>query len=149
MSRWRLLGRRGARPDLPPLASVPPVAELPEAVLQSGARYLGTTLAGEPDRRVTSRGLGARSSTRLSLSAEVLDVVRLAGSFRIPAGCLRGARHAAAFLGAEVPDGVLVVTWAHGDQILDTGFHLLGDGEPARRRGPWVRRLSAMAREPS
>ena len=107
--------------------------DLPAARLQSGARYFGTTTSGDWLDRVVARGLGARSSCRLSLSAEGLDVIRLAGSFRIPAAALRGARHDQGIAGKVVPPhGLLVVTWQHGDYLLDTGFRLeLSDAEAA------------------
>jgi hypothetical protein len=140
--------RRRARHDLPPLVPTPAVADLPEAKLLSGARYVGTTTSGPMLDRVAARGLGSRSSCRLSLSGEGLDVVRLAGSFRIPAGSLRGARR---------DEEALVVTWQHGDLVLDTGFRLTlaelsarsGAGAPAApdKYGSWVRSISKMAKE--
>jgi hypothetical protein len=137
--------RRGGRHELPPLVPTPTVADLPQAKLQSGARYVATTTGGE---RVTARGLGGRGSCRLSLSGEGLDVIRLAGSFRIPAGALRGARH---------DEEALVVAWQHGDLALDTGFRLTaaevsargGAGAPQApdKYGAWVRSISKMAKE--
>jgi hypothetical protein len=136
------------------------VADLPEAKLQSGARYLGTTTSGDWLDRVVARGLGARSSCRLSLSGEGLDVVRLAGSFRITAEALRGARHDRGIAGKVVPPhGVLVVTWQHGDLLLDTGFRLElsdpgaavaapgSDKSVTERHNAWVRSISKMAKE--
>ena len=76
--------------NLPPLVEAPAVADLPEPKLISGGRYFGTTVSGDWLDRVVARGLGARSSCRLNLSGEGLDVIRLAGSFRIPAAALRG-----------------------------------------------------------
>ena len=163
LGMWRGWKRRGRRHDLPPLVPVPAVAELPEARLQSGARYFGTTTRGDWLDRVVARGLGARSSCRLSLSGEGLDVVRLAGSFRIPAAALRGARHATGIAGKVVPPhGVLVVTWQHGDLLLESGFRLTtvelpgaggagtpegGDRSVTERHNAWVRTISKMAKE--
>ena len=150
---WR---RRESRHDLPPLHEAPAVADLPPAKLQSGARYFGTTVGGNWLERVTARGLGARSSARLSLSAEGLDVIRLAGSFRIPVEALRGARHDQGLAGKVVPPhGLLVVTWQHGDLTLDTGFRL---EPPAPAKGSaapnvtevhtqWVRSISKLVRD--
>lgn len=155
---WRGWRRRGRKHDLPPLVPTPPVDALPEARLQAGARYFGTTVSGDWLDRVVAHGLGPRSSARLHLSDDGLDVVRLAGSFRIPREALRGARQDRGIAGKVVPPhGVLVVTWAHGDLVLDTGFRLT---EPAPPREPtgrrprgmaethqqWVRTLSKMAR---
>jgi hypothetical protein len=123
---WR---RRARRHELPPLVPAPAVADLPPAKLQAGARYFGTTISGNWLERVVAHGLGARSGARISLSSEGLDVIRLVGSFRIPAAALRGARHDQGIAGKVVPPhGILVVTWQHGDLLLDTGFRL----EPPR-----------------
>jgi hypothetical protein len=146
---WR---RRAKRHDLPALLQAPPVAELPPAKLQAGARYFGTTTSGNWLDRVVAHGLGARSSARLSLSAEGLDVIRLAGSFRIPASALRGARHDQGIAGKVVPPhGLLVVTWQHGDHLLDTGFRLTDETVAAKgtteAHNTWIRAISKMARE--
>ena len=50
--------------------------------MQASARYLGTL--DSAGQKVIGRSLSAKSSARLSLSDEALDVVRIAGSFRIP-----------------------------------------------------------------
>ncbi len=163
LGMWRGWKRRGRKHDLAPLVEAPSVADLPEPKLQSGARYFGTTVSGDWLDRVVARGLGARSSCRISLSAEGLDVIRLAGSFRIPVTALRGARHDQGIAGKVVPPhGVLVVTWQHGDLLLDTGFRLtiaeLSDSGAAIATGGsdksvteahnrWVRTISKMAKE--
>jgi hypothetical protein len=145
------LHRRASR--FAPLVPVPPVAELPEAKLQAAARYLGTL--DEQGSRVVGQSLAARSAARLSLSAEALDVVRIAGSFRIPAAALRGASTAERFDGKPVRD-LLLVRWVHDEHRWQTGFRL----EPSKaldrrdRRattrppdvGAWVRTISKMAR---
>lgn len=173
---WRGWKRRGRRHDLPPLVAcpeeprheasrreAPAVADLPEPRLQAGARYFGTTVSGDWLDRVVARGLGARGSCRLSLSGEGLDVIRLAGSFRIPASALRGARHDQGIAGKVVPPhGLLVVTWQHGDHLLDTGFRLTPvegpggdvvgttsapDKSVTEIHNRWVRSISKMAKE--
>ena len=173
LGMWRGWRRRAHKHDLPPLVAcpeeprdeasrraAPTVADLPPAKLQSGGRYFGTTTSGDWLDRVVARGLGARSSCRLSLSAEGLDVIRLAGSFRIPAAALRGARHDQGIAGKVVPPhGVLVVTWQHGEYELDTGFRLElsepqaapattgSDKSVGERHNAWVRSISKMAKE--
>lgn len=146
---WR---RRSRKHDLPPLVPAPPVADLPPARLQGGARYFGTTVSGDWLDRVVARGLGARSTSRLSLSDEGLDVIRLAGSFRIPADALLGARHDQGIAGKVVPPhGVLVVTWRHGELVLDTGFRLtdetVADKGTTEAHNAWIRTISKIARE--
>ncbi|HEU4513955.1 MAG TPA: hypothetical protein VFR87_12695 [Nocardioidaceae bacterium] len=154
---WRGWRRRANRHDVPPLPPAPAVADLPPAKLQAGARYFGTTVSDSWLDRVVAQGLGARSTARLSLSTEGLDVIRLAGSFRIPVEALRGARHDQGIAGKVVPPhGVLVVTWQHGDLVLDTGFRL----EPPRpaqgsaaqatvneTHNQWIRTISKLVRE--
>jgi hypothetical protein len=152
LAMWRGWRGRAAKHDLPPLVPTPPVAELPEPKLAGGARYFGTTTSGDWLDRVVAHGLGARSSCRLNLSAEGLDVVRLAGSFRIPADALRGARHDQGIAGKVVPPhGVLVVTWQHGDLTLDTGFRLtdeaVGDKGVTEAHNLWIRAISKMAKK--
>ena len=157
LGMWRGWRKRASRHDLPALVPAPPVSDLPPAKLQVGARYLGTTVSGDWLDRVVAQGLGARSNARLSLSAEGLDVIRLAGSFRIPVGALRGARHDQGIAGKVIPPhGVLVVTWQHGDHLLDTGFRLepprpvKGNGaQPTitELQNQWVRSISKLARD--
>jgi hypothetical protein len=120
---WRGWRRRGRKHDLPPLASPP--EEQPDVLLDAGGSYFGTTTSGNWLDRVVARGLGTRSSCRLSLSDGGLDVHRPAGSFRIPVTALRGARRDRGIAGKVVPPhGVLIVTWQHGEHLLDTGFRL-------------------------
>jgi hypothetical protein len=60
------------------------------------------------------------------------------------------------------PHGVLVVTWQHGDLLLDTGFRLVlaelsdstvagattgPDNSVKERHNAWVRSISKMAKE--
>jgi hypothetical protein len=149
---WRGWRHRGRRHDLPELVPAPPVADLPQAKQQAGARYFGTTVSGDWLDRVVARGLGARSSCRLSLSPEGLDVIRLAGSFRIPAQALRGARHDQGIAGKVVPPhGLLVVTWQHGEYLLDTGFRFTDKSSPGKSvtdaHNTWIRSVGKIAKE--
>lgn len=136
---WR---RRSRRHDLPPLVPVP-LGGLPAPLLEADGTYYGTTVSGDWLDRVVARRLGARSSCRLHLSDEGLDLVRFLGPFRIPAGALRGARHDQGIAGKVVPPhGVLVVTWQHGDLLLDTGFRLVDGGTTAHNQ--WVGTISSL-----
>jgi hypothetical protein len=135
LGMWRGWRRRGRRHDLLPLAVVP--ADAPPPTLRSAAHYFGTTVSGDWLDRVVARGLGARSSCQLALTSDGLDVLRPSGAFRIPVAALRGARHDQGIAGKVVPPhGVLVVTWQHGDHLLDTGFRLspteLSEAQTAR-----------------
>jgi hypothetical protein len=146
------------RTKVPPLVPIPPIAELPPARMQASARYLGTIDAS--GERVVGQSLAAKSAARLSLSAEALDVVRIAGSFRIGLDALRGARTDAHFIGKPVSD-LLLIRWEHEGHEWETGFRL----DPARSirdaakapiaggkaaappdTGAWVRTISKLAR---
>ncbi len=157
LGMWHGWRKRARKHDLPPLPEPP--AELPAPLVQADARYFGTTTSGNWLDRVVAHGLGSRSSCRLSLSAQGLDVVRPAGSFRIPAAALRAARHDQGLAGKVVPPhGLLVVTWQHGDLILDSGFRLNDphpEAAPASVRGGaitashdiWISSISTIAKE--
>jgi hypothetical protein len=147
-----------SRSKISSLVPIPPVDQLPPAKLQASARYLGTLDANR--EKVVGQSLAARSAARLSLSSEALDVVRIAGSFRIPAADLRGARSADSFAGKPVRD-LLLVRWAHDGDDWETGFRMeadrsvrdaakaqLGSGPaPVRPEvSVWVRTISKMAR---
>ncbi len=142
----KLAGRGDA--DVPALMPVPAMADLPRPKLQSPARYLGTlTTDGS---KVVGHTLAAKSSSRLHLSVEGLDVVRMAGSFRVPVEALRGATTAGEFGGKQV-ETLLVVRWEHGGQEWRTGFRLeasknLKTGASAPELDQWVRTISKMAR---
>jgi len=145
-------------PKVPALVPIPPISELPPAKLQASARYLGTVDAS--GEKVIGQGLAAKSAARLSLSAEALDVVRIAGSFRITPAALRGARAGEHFNGKPVRD-LLVVRWAHHGDDWESGFRMeaarsvkdaakaqLGTSKaPVRPEvDVWVRALSKLAR---
>ncbi|HET6165411.1 MAG TPA: hypothetical protein VFE07_01170 [Marmoricola sp.] len=149
---------RRSSAKVPPLVPIPPIAELPPAKLQASARYLGTVDAqGE---RVIGQSLSAKSSARLSLSSEALDVVRIAGSFRIRHDALRGARGGEQFNGKPVRD-LLLVRWAHEGHDWETAFRMeaassVRDAAKAQLAGgtgavrpevdAWVRSIAKIAR---
>jgi hypothetical protein len=159
LGMWRGWRRRSRKHDLAPLEPVPDSGAQP--VLEASARYFGTTVAGEWLDRVVARGLGARSGCRLSLLPEGLDVHRPGTSFRIPDRCLLGARVDRGLAGMVIPPhGLLVVTWRHGDYVLDTGFRLAdlsgarpaGAGHPPdksveERHQRWIRAIEAIVKE--
>ena len=139
---------RRREPKFPTLVPVPAMKDLPKAKLQSAARYLGTLNAD--DEKVTGQSMAAKSSSRLNLSEEALDVVRMAGSFRIPVEALRGATTATHFDGKPVQD-LLVVRWEHGEHQWRTGFRMdpsknIKAGSTAPEVDRWVRTISKMSR---
>jgi hypothetical protein len=138
LGMWRGWRRRGRRHDLPPLVAAAPVAD---PSLEASGRYFGTTTSGSWLDRVVAHGLGTRSGCEVSLSAAGLDVVRPSGSFRIRPSALRGARLDKGIAGKVVPpQGILVVTWKHGDLLLDSGFRF---ADPAQHE-VWVQEVSSM-----
>jgi hypothetical protein len=141
---WRGWRRRGRKHDLPPL---PPVPLVRHPALAADARCYGTTVAGDWLDRVVARGLGARQAARLELSEAGVDVLGHAVSFRIPAVALRDARLHPGHAGKVVPPhGLMVLTWAHGDLLLDTGFRLVDGGAAAQER--WVAAVAALVPAP-
>ncbi len=142
LGMWRGWRRRALRHDLPPLTEVPPtLGTAAAAILEADAQFYGTTVSGDWLDRVVARGLGSRSSCHLVLSADGLDVRRPSASFRIQASALRGTRHDQGIAGKVVPPhGVLVVTWQHGDHLLDTGFRLAG----AKQHDTWVPAITSL-----
>lgn len=116
--------------DLPELPAVPP--DQPEtgpdggpgAPLRMTGRYHGSTTAGQWLDRVVAQGLGTRSRAELTLTGGGLAVVRPGSrDFFIPAGQLRGARLDKGIAGKVLTEGgLLVITWEHGDRLLDSGF---------------------------
>lgn len=156
---WRGWHHRIRRHDVPPLVPVP--EDAPEPLLAGAGRYIGTTVSGDWLDRVLAQGLGVRAECRLELSDEGLDVLRPRGPFRIPTTALRGARHDQGIAGKVVPPhGLLVVTWQHGDLLLDTGFRLTGPPERGDGAAPqgsdtsvtevhdrWIQTISKLAKE--
>ncbi|MFJ9029860.1 hypothetical protein ACIRQP_15260 [Streptomyces sp. NPDC102274] len=108
--------------DLPELPGAP---ETPgEARLSLSGRYHGSTTAGQWLDRIVAHGLGARSRVELTLTDAGLDVVRPgANDFFVPAAQLREARLDKGIAGKVLAEGgLLIVTWRHGDKLIDSGF---------------------------
>lgn len=126
--------------DLPELPSAP---EQPgEARLTMSGRYHGSTTAGQWLDRIVAHGLGTRSRAELTLTDAGLDVVRPgARDFFVPADRLRGARLDKGIAGKVLTEGgLLVVTWAHGDKLIDSGFR----SDHAAEHTEWVDTLNEM-----
>lgn len=142
LMRQGWLWRRTRQSGLPELPVTP--RQRTETLLELEGRYHGTTTAGNWLDRIVAHRLGERSLVELTLSAEGLDVVRPASqSFFVPVAALRGARTDRGIAGKVVPEGgLLVVTWEHGGQELDTGFR--GD-HPAEHEN-WVTAIEVLLR---
>ncbi|MCB5165303.1 hypothetical protein LG634_10730 [Streptomyces bambusae] len=132
---------RGAlQVDLPELPVAPD--GLPEHRLALTGRYHGSTTAGQWLDRIVAHGLGVRSRVELTLTDAGLDVVRPgATDFFVPAAQLRGARLDKGIAGKVLTEGgLLVVTWAHGDKLIDSGFR----SDRAAEHAAWVEALTLM-----
>lgn len=87
-------------------------------------RYHASTTAGQWLDRIVAHGLGTRSRVELTLTEQGLDVVRPgAADFFVPAAQLRDARLDKGIAGKVLPEGgLLIITWALGDRLIDSGF---------------------------
>ncbi|MFD1660770.1 hypothetical protein ACFSL4_21810 [Streptomyces caeni] len=126
--------------DLPELPGAPD--DPGPARLEMTGRYHGSTTAGQWLDRIVAHGLGTRSRVELILTDAGLEVVRPgAGDFFVPAGRLRGARLDKGIAGKVLTEGgLLVVTWAHGDRLIDSGFR----SDHAAEHNDWVDTLNQM-----
>ncbi len=126
--------------DLPELPTSP--EESGEVKLTMSGRYHGSTTAGQWLDRIVAHGLGTRSRVELTLTEAGLDVVRPgATDFFIPAGALREALLGKGIAGKVLSEGgLLVVTWAHGDRLIDSGFR----SDHAAEHAEWVDTLNSM-----
>ncbi|MFD3500936.1 hypothetical protein ACFWWT_19175 [Streptomyces sp. NPDC058676] len=125
------------KPSLPGMPQEPGAAKL----TMSG-RYHGSTTAGQWLDRIVAHGLGTRSRVELTLTDAGLDVVRPgATDFFVPLEALREARLDKGIAGKVLTEGgLLVVTWSHGDRLLDSGFR----SERAAEHNEWVDVINSM-----
>lgn len=117
---WRARRRRHA--DLPTLPPVP--ADPGPPIAAADGLYVGTTVAGDWLDRVVTHDLGGQGRAVMSVAPAGVTVSRVgATDVFVPAAALRAARLDRALAGKVVEGGGLVVlTWAHGDRLLDTAF---------------------------
>ncbi|WP_030810602.1 hypothetical protein [Streptomyces sp. NRRL F-2799] len=126
--------------DLPELPEVP--EDPGPAILTMSGRYHGSTTAGQWLDRIVAHGLGSRSRAELTLTDAGLAVERPgATDFLIPVAALRGARLDKGIAGKVLTEGgLLVVTWAHGEKLIDSGFR----SDHAAEHTTWVDALNQM-----
>lgn len=135
---WKWRG--SLQSDLPELPTAPEHAG--EARLTLDGRYHGSTTAGQWLDRIVAHGLGTRSRVELTLTDAGIEVVRPgANDFFIPAEALREARLDKGIAGKVLAEGgLLIVTWAHGEKLLDSGFR----SDRAAEHAAWVETLNNM-----
>ncbi|MET9444778.1 hypothetical protein [Streptomyces sp. NPDC006610] len=128
--------------DLPELLTAP--EETGPVKLSMSGRYHGSTTAGQWLDRIVAHGLGTRSRAELTLTDAGLDVVRPgAADFFVPASALREARLDKGIAGKVLTEGgLLVVTWAHGDRLIDSGFR----SDRAAEHPEWVAAINSMTK---
>ncbi|MEU9977170.1 hypothetical protein [Streptomyces sp. NPDC051014] len=158
---WKWRGTlQGDLPELPTRPSStttlnrggkPPQSGMPDdpgpVRLTMSGRYHGSTTAGQWLDRIVARGLGSRSRAELTLTDAGLDVVRPGASdFFIPAAALREALLGKGIAGKVLTEGgLLVVTWQHGDRLIDSGFR----SDHAAEHAEWVDAINSMIKTPS
>ncbi|MEU5803232.1 hypothetical protein ABZ773_22455 [Streptomyces sp. NPDC047804] len=138
---WKWRG--SLQSGLPEPATTPEGFADGETLLTLTGRYHASTTAGQWLDRIVAHGLGTRSRTELTLTEQGLDVVRPgAADFFVPAAALREARLDKALAGKVLPEGgLLVITWAHGDQLIDSGFR----SDHAAEHQAWVDAVNHLA----
>ncbi|MFB7374359.1 hypothetical protein ACFC0D_31495 [Streptomyces sp. NPDC056222] len=135
---WKWRG--SLQSDLPELPSAPDAPG--EAKLTLSGRYHGSTTAGQWLDRIVAHGLGTRSRVELTLTEAGIEVVRPgANDFFVPAAALREARLDKGIAGKVLAEGgLLIVTWAHGEKLLDSGFR----SDRAAEHTAWVEAINSM-----
>ncbi|MEV8116356.1 hypothetical protein AB0O69_15890 [Streptomyces xiamenensis] len=136
---WKWRGSlQGDLPELPELPTAPG-----EPRLRMAGRYHGSTTAGQWLDRIVAHGLGARSRAELTLTDQGIAVVRPgAPDFLIPAERVREARLDKGIAGKVLTEGgLLVITWEHGDRLLDSGFR----SDRAEEHAAWIQALGPAA----
>jgi hypothetical protein len=134
--KWRGTLQSGL-PELPQAPEEPG-----EQVLRLKGRYHGSTTAGQWLDRIVARGLGVRSLVELTLTDSGLQVERVgAPSFFVPRAALRGARLDKGIAGKVLTEGgLLIVTWAHGDKLIDSGFR----SDRSAEHADWVEAVNTL-----
>ena len=121
---WRVVRRSKASQ-----AAVPPLPERPQAgcvdvVPPAPGVYVSSTAAGDWLDRISVRDLGVRSRAVLHVTPAGVSFDRTGASdVFVPSAYLRGVRREKGMAGKSANRGALViVSWEHGDRLLDTGF---------------------------
>lgn len=141
---WKWRG--SLQSGLSDLATTPDGFADGEKLLTLTGRYHASTTAGQWLDRIVAHGLGTRSRVELTLTEQGLDVVRPgATDFFVPAADLREARTDKALAGKVLPEGgLLVITWALGDQLIDSGFR----SDHSAEHAAWVEAVNGLDRTP-
>jgi len=119
---WRARQRRQSTIAAPP----PPPADTGTVIGVFSARYVATTIAGEPLNRVAVNGLGFRSLATITVTDDGVLIERPGERlWWLDAPSIRGVRRATWTIDGAVESGGLhLVEWALGTQVVDSFFRL-------------------------
>jgi hypothetical protein len=85
--------------------------------------YVSTTSEGDWLDRIAVHGLGERSNAQVRVGSAGVLVEREPADVFIPAGAIRRVRPVTGMAGKYLrEEGIVVVTWQHGEHTLDTGL---------------------------
>lgn len=107
-----------------PFPQVPEADDLGQELAATDGVYVATTPHGRWQDRIVTRGVGMRGPATLRRYDGGVVVERHgARSFFIPASAITEVTTARKMAGKVMgTDGLLVITWRLGDELLDTGF---------------------------
>ncbi|RJQ81588.1 transporter [Pseudonocardiaceae bacterium YIM PH 21723] len=120
---WRQRQRRQEK-VLAPFPVPPAAIGEPELLPELTGMYFGTTFAGNWQDRIAVGDIGHRAEATLHATSQGVLVDRVGSSpLWIPAALIKDSRVSPGLANKVIPGkGLLVITWQHGDQLLDTGF---------------------------
>lgn len=129
--------------EFAPFPEIP--ADLGEPLDEATGIYVATTRAGHWQQRIVAHGIGMRGPATLRRFAAGVAVDRHgARGFLIPAESVVAVRTANAMAGKVMGiDGLLVITWRHGDTEVDTGFR----GDDMGQYAHWIETLTAKEKQ--
>lgn len=123
---WRRRGRSQGHLPAPLTATLDELGES-TTLGPLDAVYVSTVLAQQPLERVVAHSLGQRAAARVSIGSAGTWHIEREGTqaLTLPADSLdeitAGPGMAGKFIGG---DGILILRWRLGDQLLDTGLRL-------------------------
>lgn len=136
---WR--SRKRTQAGFPELPMLPALAA---AELTVAGQYVSTTKAGDWLDRIAVHGLGVRTAAQLEIHPEGVLLERSGGpSLFLARASIEEVRTEGGMAGKFVEkDGLVVLTWRLGDELLDTGFRT----RKAEERGPLLAALEELIR---
>ena len=119
---WRARQRRQSTIAAPP----PPPENSGPVIGVFSARYVATTIAGEPLNRIAVNGLGFRSVATITVTDDGVLIERPGERlWWLDAASIRGVRRATWTIdGVVESNGLHVFEWALGSQFVDSYFRL-------------------------